>query len=92
MATLREIAATLLFVLAMALVIQLFASGFAWGSLLGALLCFALAYACWPSRRRGQRDDASGWIDLFEVVIELPVQALLWLLRWVGGLFRWLDF
>ncbi len=92
MTTLREIVATLLFMLAMALVIQLFASEFAWLSLLGVLLCLALAYACWPSRRRGQRDDASGWIDLLEVVIELPVQLLLWLLRGLGGLFRWLDF
>ncbi|MES2818301.1 MAG: hypothetical protein V4812_04860 [Pseudomonadota bacterium] len=88
MTALRELTATLLFIAALVLVILLFANDFSWGCCLAILLCFALAYMLWPSKRRGQRRDDSGFLDLLEIFIELPIQLLLWLFRLLGGLFR----
>lgn len=88
MNALRELTATLTFIAALVVLTLLFAQDFSWGYCLVMLLCFGLAYALWPSKRRGQRRDDNGFLDLLELVIELPIQLLLWLFRLLGGLFR----
>lgn len=55
--------------------------------LVGMALCFLLAYWLWP---RG-RDAQSPWLDALELLVELPVNAVLWLLRQFGRLFRDVD-
>ncbi len=55
--------------------------------LVGMALCFLLAYWLWP---RG-RDAQSPWLDVLELLVELPVNAVLWLLRQFGRLFRDVD-
>lgn len=80
------ISAIILFV-ALAGVYRLFVDIFEWSSLFFVTLCFVLAYSIWPSKRKGQREHG-GWIaDLFEVLIELPIDLFLWVIRLPGRLF-----
>lgn len=59
-----------------------------WFLLLMAVGAFLFAYAFWPSRRRGQREEAHNWLDLIEIVIELPIQMVLWAFRLCARLFK----
>lgn len=52
-----------------------------------ALLGYVLAYFLWPSRRSGQRRDSNVVLDVLEIIVELPVEVFLWLLRLLGRLF-----
>lgn len=88
MNTLRECGAVLLFLAALASVVHGLSSGPWWPCLGLAALGFALAYWLWPSRRRGQRQDEHYWLDLLEILVELPVNLLLWLLRLLARPFR----
>lgn len=76
------------FCLAIALVAMGFGEAVHWPLLLLAAACFWLAWLVWPSRRRGRRSDEPGWLDLLEIIIELPVQLFTGMLRWLGRLFR----
>lgn len=51
-----------------------------------AVACFLLAYWVWPSRRKGQRESDSAWLDVIEFVVEWPVELLVWLIRGLGRL------
>lgn len=53
------------------------------GLSVGALV---LAYAVWPSKRRGHRDSDHPLWDMLEFVIELPVEVIIWLVRLLGRL------
>lgn len=57
-----------------------------WALLVLAAFCFGLAYLIWPSRKRGQRDQEHPLLDVLEVVLELPVECLIWLIRGLGRL------
>lgn len=79
MQELREITAVTLFCLSVYLTIDLFVSGFSWIILSAAILGFVLVHFIWPE---GKRD--SDWFDIIELIIELPYQALAFLLRSLG--------
>lgn len=88
MITLREIIALIFFGAALALAVEFFLEGLIWIYLVGAAFCFALAYWCWPSKKRGQRDQDNWILDLLEVVIEFPVEAIVWCFRILGRTLR----
>ena len=58
-----------------------------WAWLLVMALGFLLAYWMWPRHREVE----SGWFDVLELLVELPVNALLGLLRLLGRFFRDID-
>lgn len=55
--------------------------------LLVMTLGFLLAYWLWPRHREVE----SAWFDVLELLVELPVNALLGLLRLLGRFFRDID-
>lgn len=84
MEPLRILLAVLAFLAGVAALVHGIAVGPLWAGLLGMALCFLLAYWLWPRRR--QLDY--GWLDVLEVLVELPVNVVLWLLRLLGRVFR----
>ncbi|MDD0842758.1 hypothetical protein [Pseudomonas sp. Gutcm_11s] len=87
METLRAVLATLLFLAGIACLVHGLSGGPLGLCLLGMTLCFLFAYWLWP---RGSREE-SPWFDVLELLIELPINAVLWLLRGIGRLFRDVD-
>jgi len=86
--TLREIIALIFFGAALALTAEFFFEGLIWIYLAGAAFCFALAHWTWPSKKRGQREQDNWFLDLLEVVIEFPVEAIVWCFRILGRTLR----
>ena len=56
--------------------------------LIGSFGAFLLAYLTWPSKKRGKREDDHIAFDILELIIELPVEIFLWLLRLLGRFFK----
>ena len=85
MASIRYILAILCFCLGVYLVYDLFASGFDWMILLAAIASFVIAHIIKP-----KTDDhsASDFLDVLDVVIELPFRSLALILRSLSGIFR----
>lgn len=77
----REIIAVILFIVAILLTIYNCIDTFSWAYLILAIACYLAAYSIWPSKRQGQRDDHSVWLDIIELLIEIPF-------RIVRGAFR----
>lgn len=90
METLREIIATLIFIAGTVLIFSLIGA-FHWGTLLASFACFLAAYLVWPSKRRGQRERENVFLDVLELIIELPIEMLFWLFRFIGRMFRSKD-
>lgn len=86
METLREVIATLIFIIAITLVASV-VGAFNWGSLIAGIACFVVAYFVWPSKNRGYRDQGSLFLDILEFVIELPVELFIWMFRLLGKVF-----
>jgi hypothetical protein len=87
METLRALLATLVFLVGIACLVHGLSGGPLWPCLLGMALCFLLAYWLWPRNRQAD----SPWFDALKLLVELPVNLLLWLLRQLGRLFRDVD-
>lgn len=87
METLRECLAIFIFMLAVALIYAVI-DDFSWGSVLTSVGCFIIAYFIWPSKRRGQRNQENRFVDIIEIIIELPVEFFMWILRFIGRIFR----
>lgn len=85
MEALREFIATVGFIAAVILCAAAFATDVNWLYLTVGVVLFGVVYVVWPSKRRGKRDDGNPIIDIIEVIIEFPVELILWLLR---GLWR----
>ena len=81
MELLRAFLSIVFFCLGLYLIIDFFRSDYDWLLLLFAIIAFWVAYWTWPSRRRGKREDEHFWLDLIEIVIELPIEILLWIFR-----------
>ena len=90
METLREFLATFIFTLGVYFIFVMF-GGFQWYFLLGCIICFVLAYFVWPSKTRGQRVQDNLFLDILELIIELPVEMFLWFIRLFGRLFSKKD-
>lgn len=84
MIAIRELMAGTIFCAGIVGIFFLFGDVFEWSNLLATILCFALAYFIWPSKRKGQRYDDNRIADVFEVLIEFPVDLFLWVFRLVG--------
>ena len=87
METFREIIATLIFIAGTVLIFSLIGA-FHWGALFAGFACFFAAYLIWPSKRSGQREGENYFLDILELIIELPIDMLFWLFRFVASLFR----
>jgi hypothetical protein len=91
MTIIRAITATIIFLLGIFFLVKLFTAPFSWINLIIALICFALAYFIWPSKKQGQRHEDNWVLDVMEILIELPVEIIFWVFRMIGHLFRKSD-
>ena len=83
----REWMAVLIFCAGLGGIFSLFSSEFAWPMLMLTVFLFVAAYLVWPSKKKGQRnDDSSAIADIFELIIQFPVDLCLWLFRLLGRL------
>lgn len=73
------------------LLVTLFTDGYEWWVIAGIAAFFMAAYWIWPSKRKGQRHDNYVFLDLVEMVVELPARITLGFLRIVGGIFGDFD-
>jgi hypothetical protein len=81
---LRVIFATVLFCISSYLVYDLFANGFSWVTLLISICGYLLIHYIWPKRTSQDSD----WIDLLELVVDLPYRSIALALRSIGSLLR----
>ena len=88
MEALKELLATLSFIIGMVLLLSVGFSGFNWFELFFCITCLGLAYFIWPSKKRGQRESDNLFLDILEIIIELPVDIFTWLLRLLSRIFR----
>jgi len=84
----RATTATIIFILGIIFLVKLFTAPFALINVIIALVCFAIAYFIWPSKKQGQRHEDSWFLDVMEMLIELPVEIIFWIFRMLGHLFR----
>lgn len=87
MIVLREISAAMIFVVGVVFLFDILSAGFSWEAILLSLFCFVLAYVIWPSKKKGQRQDYYGFLDVLEFVIEMPFEILKWFFRLLGRIF-----
>ncbi|MEE4376921.1 MAG: hypothetical protein V2J55_05330 [Candidatus Competibacteraceae bacterium] len=87
MNVLRELVAIIVFIAALYLLYGIISTGFSWVHVAGAVVCFTVAYFVWPSKRRGQRQTDHWLLDVIEIVVEFPIELILWLARGIGNLF-----
>ncbi len=87
MEALREFVATFIYIVGLVLVFSIF-DEFFWKIFFAGIACFVTAYFIWPSKSRGQREQENSFIDILEIVIELPVETFKWLFRLLGRMFR----
>lgn len=83
----RVVIAILLFFTNGYLIFDLAANGFAWGLLFIILVLFVLIHYIWP---KDYKKD-SAWLELIELVIDLPFRMIASFLRGLGRLFRSSD-
>ena len=88
MTILREVLAVAVFCLAIVLLCNLTLQGFDGRLLVASITCFITAYVIWPSKRKGSRLDDYVFLDIIELIIELPVDLFLWLFRLITRIFR----
>ncbi|OES24159.1 hypothetical protein [Alteromonas macleodii] len=84
MTLVREFLASALFVFGVFSLVYFFTDHFDWIYFAAAVAAFLIAYFVWPSKKRGKRDDDNGFLDTVELVIEFPVELVVWLFRLVG--------
>ena len=92
----RETLAVLMFIAALAFLVLFFENGsfedvYAWAYIAGTGSGFVLAYMIWPSSQGGRRAQDNWLVELLEILVELPVNILLWLLRLLGRVLRGSD-
>lgn len=83
----RITGATLAFVVGTFLIMGLFLVEFYWEDMLAGVLFYLFAYAIWPSKKRGKRDSDNYLIDTVELVVEFPIEMIIWLFRALSRLF-----
>lgn len=91
MMKLRVLIATITFFVGAFFLIKLCLLPFVWMTLLIALVCFVFAYLMWPSKKKGQREEDNWFLDIMELMIELPAELFFWAFRVAGHLFRKSD-
>lgn len=84
MIELREWSAAIIFLSGIAGLYTLFANGFEWSMLIATALSFIAAYVIWPSKSKGQRHGDGRVADIFEILIEFPIDLFLWIIRVFG--------
>lgn len=85
MATIRYILAIACFCLGLYLVYDLFANGFDWMILLATIASFVIAHAIKP---KADDHSTSDFLDILDLVIELPFRSVALLIRSLGAVFR----
>lgn len=91
MTFIRELVAISIFVASVFLCITLTVDRFHWLILVCVIISFLAAYFIWPSKKKGQREESNWFLDIMEVIIELPVAIFLGVFRLMGHLFRKAD-
>lgn len=51
-----------------------------------SVICFIVAYAIWPSKKRGQREGEHAFFDILEFIVMLPTEIVLWFFRLIARL------
>lgn len=77
----RQLLASALFSICIYLVFDLFAQGFDVYVFAGAIVIYLCAYFLWPKK---EKETDSFWLDIGEMIIELPFRAVAMLLRGLG--------
>ncbi|WP_042146355.1 MULTISPECIES: hypothetical protein [unclassified Pseudoalteromonas] len=90
MEVMREAIALVFFIFGITLIYLIFDTN-QWEYVLGAILTFATAFLIWPSKKRGQREQESQFLDVLELIIEFPVELIFWLFRILGRIFKGKD-
>jgi len=90
METLRELSATIIFIVGTVFIYSIIGE-FHWGSFFAGITCFLIAYSTWPSKRRGHREQDNNFLDVLELVIEFPVEVIIWIFRLFARVFRSKD-
>lgn len=86
MLILREIFALMSFVAGVAIITSLSLDTLSWSDFIIISTCFFLAYFIWPSKKRGHRKQSNLFLDILEIIVEFPVEFLLWIFRMLGRL------
>lgn len=72
------------FSLSVYFLVDIIVYGFHWALLLGSFIGFIACHYIWPEKRKYE----SRWYDWLEFILELPYQAFINLLRFIGRLIR----
>ena len=88
---LKELFSICCFIVAIGITITLFSDGFTVIAAVGVIVLFLAAHAVWPSKKRGKREGDHWLLDILEFFIELPVDIVFGLLRFIGLIFRSKD-
>ena len=88
---LRIIVATLGFIAGTFLMMGMFFDHFDWKDICAALLFYLFAHTVWPSKKRGKRNSESSVVDTIELIVEFPIEAIIWFFRALARFFRSLS-
>ena len=88
MESIRIAVATLGFIAGTFLIMGMLIVPFDWTYLFAGFVFYLFTYLVWPSKKRGKRVSESAIIDKLELIVEFPIELIIWLLRILGGLFR----
>lgn len=91
MEKLRGVVAVVVFIIGICLLIKLCVDPFEWTLLIIAITCLLLAYFIWPSKKNNHRED-NIYLDVLEIIIELPLEIFIWLFRILVRVFHKADF
>lgn len=81
MHVIRQLLSAALFSISIYLAFDLFAQGFDIYVFAGAIVIYLCAYFLWPKK---EKESDSFWLDIGELIIELPFRAIAMLLRGLG--------
>ncbi|WP_043320685.1 hypothetical protein [Microbulbifer sp. HZ11] len=77
----RQLLAVFFFCASIYLIFDLFARGFSVFVLAGSILSYLAAYYIWPKH---DKEQESAWLQVAEVIVELPFRLIASLLRGLG--------
>lgn len=86
----RVFLSTLIFVLGCYLLIFLYWDGFNFFILAGAIVSFCVAHYLLPKDRR-KNDERFEFLDLLELIIDIPFSVIEFFFKFIGRLFKGKD-
>ncbi|MBF7074564.1 hypothetical protein ISG33_14255 [Glaciecola sp. MH2013] len=83
----RQCLAAIFFLFACFTVIFVIRGDLALGHLVSAYAFFLLAYAAWPRKSREQLESDSKVGDILEIIIEFPIELIVYVFRLLRAIF-----